>query len=123
MSTVPVSLNGADVLKETSVADKSIISVGSCTFRFIYRDSFTPSPLQESNKPMASPAGKVTHTIKLFSCIITAIAVFTTAEEVGRHSKIQGKGERNDTSFRQEVYLPRTSKYPGNHSSLYHTSQ
>ena len=120
MSTVPVSLNGADVLKETCVADKSIISVGSCTFRFVYRDGFATSPLQESNKPMASPAGKVTHTIKLFSCKIT---VFTTAEEVGRHSKIQGKGERNGTSFRQEVYLPHTSKYTGNHSNLYHTSQ
>lgn len=58
--TVPVSLNGADVLKETPVADKSIISMGSCNFRFVYREDFMTSPLQESNHPVATPGGKVT---------------------------------------------------------------
>ena len=57
--TVPVSLNGAEIAKETLITDKSIISVGTCNFRFIYRDGFLTSPLQESNKPAASPAGKV----------------------------------------------------------------
>ena len=60
VAAVPVNLNGTDVLKETLVANKSVVSVGSCNFRFDYRDGFVTSPLQEENRVSVTPvAGKV----------------------------------------------------------------
>lgn len=56
--TAPVSLNGSEVLKETLIAHNEVISVGSCNFRFVYRDGYQTSPLQEENRPV-SLAGKV----------------------------------------------------------------
>ena len=56
--TAPVNLNRSEVLKETYIAHNGVISVGSCNFRFVYRDGFQTSPLQEDNRP-AALAGKV----------------------------------------------------------------
>lgn len=63
MPTVPVRLNGTDVLKETPVPDKSIITLGSCNFRFLYRDGFSSSPLLEVNKPSFNLTAKVRITL------------------------------------------------------------
>lgn len=57
--TVPVILNGEQVMKETFVADKSVIILGTCNFRFVYRKAFQASPLQEENRMITMPVGKV----------------------------------------------------------------
>ena len=57
--TVPVNLDGVGISKETLVPNKGVISVGSCKFKFVYREGFATSPLLVSNKPTASPGRKV----------------------------------------------------------------
>ena len=59
VSTVPVILNGEQVMKETFVEDKSVITLGTCNFRFVYREGFQTSPLQEENRMITTPVGKV----------------------------------------------------------------
>lgn len=58
VATVPVSMDGRDVVTETEVSNKSVISVGSCKFRFVYHDGEVTAPLLE-NRANPTSARKV----------------------------------------------------------------
>ncbi len=47
-STAPVHLDSEAVMKETLILNNTVLTVGSCNFRFVYRDGVF-SPLREDN--------------------------------------------------------------------------
>ena len=73
----PVKLN--DVLvtdKATLITDMGVLSIGTCSFRFVYNKNFSAIPLAEANGVSVSTPSSTVH-IALFEHSVLVIACVT----------------------------------------------
>ena len=59
---VPVKLNDVEIIEKAPVADRNIMTVGSCSFRFEYLNKSSVSPLQDTNSLPESTK------VQIYSC-------------------------------------------------------